>query len=95
MFVICRASFDSSAAPSKRKAQPEGEDTEEDVEEQKVSIMKLHGLKKPPLYCMLNINLIYSTFLTNAKVIYSINNTFNNTFKTHQKTSADGDNSSR
>ncbi|XP_031727404.1 N6-adenosine-methyltransferase non-catalytic subunit-like [Anarrhichthys ocellatus] len=30
----CRASFDSSAAPSKRKAQ-EGEDTEEDVEEQK------------------------------------------------------------
>lgn len=31
----CRASFDSSAAPSKRKAQTEGEDTEEDVEEQK------------------------------------------------------------
>uniref|UniRef100_G3Q1P8 N(6)-adenosine-methyltransferase non-catalytic subunit METTL14 n=1 Tax=Gasterosteus aculeatus aculeatus TaxID=481459 RepID=G3Q1P8_GASAC len=30
----CRSSFDSSAAPSKRKAQ-EGEDTEEDVEEQK------------------------------------------------------------
>uniref|UniRef100_A0A8C4IWQ8 N(6)-adenosine-methyltransferase non-catalytic subunit METTL14 n=1 Tax=Dicentrarchus labrax TaxID=13489 RepID=A0A8C4IWQ8_DICLA len=33
----CRSSFDSSAAPSKRKAQTEGEDTEEDVEEQKVS----------------------------------------------------------
>ncbi|GLD66920.1 N6-adenosine-methyltransferase subunit METTL14, partial [Lates japonicus] len=31
----CRASFDSSAVPSKRKAQMEGEDTEEDVEEQK------------------------------------------------------------
>uniref|UniRef100_A0A8C9YYK8 N(6)-adenosine-methyltransferase non-catalytic subunit METTL14 n=1 Tax=Sander lucioperca TaxID=283035 RepID=A0A8C9YYK8_SANLU len=32
----CRASFDSSVAPSKRKAQTEGEDTEEDVEEQKM-----------------------------------------------------------
>uniref|UniRef100_A0A3Q1APJ7 N(6)-adenosine-methyltransferase non-catalytic subunit METTL14 n=1 Tax=Amphiprion ocellaris TaxID=80972 RepID=A0A3Q1APJ7_AMPOC len=31
----CRASYDSSAQPSKRKAQTEGEDTEEDVEEQK------------------------------------------------------------
>uniref|UniRef100_A0A665UXG0 N(6)-adenosine-methyltransferase non-catalytic subunit METTL14 n=1 Tax=Echeneis naucrates TaxID=173247 RepID=A0A665UXG0_ECHNA len=32
----CRASFDSSALVSKRKAQTDGEDTEEDVEEQKV-----------------------------------------------------------
>lgn len=37
--VFCRASFDSSAVPSKRKAQTEGEDTEEDVEEQKVSVI--------------------------------------------------------
>ncbi|XP_078116968.1 N(6)-adenosine-methyltransferase non-catalytic subunit METTL14 isoform X2 [Sander vitreus] len=34
----CRASFDSSVAPSKRKAQTEGEDTEEDVEEQKEEV---------------------------------------------------------
>uniref|UniRef100_A0AAX7VY63 N(6)-adenosine-methyltransferase non-catalytic subunit METTL14 n=1 Tax=Astatotilapia calliptera TaxID=8154 RepID=A0AAX7VY63_ASTCA len=33
----CRASYDSTAPSSKRKAQTEGEDTEEDVEEQKVS----------------------------------------------------------
>uniref|UniRef100_A0A3Q2WBR8 N(6)-adenosine-methyltransferase non-catalytic subunit METTL14 n=1 Tax=Haplochromis burtoni TaxID=8153 RepID=A0A3Q2WBR8_HAPBU len=31
----CRASYDSTAPSSKRKAQTEGEDTEEDVEEQK------------------------------------------------------------
>lgn len=41
MFMFCRASFDSLAVPSKRKAQMEGEDTEEDVEEQKVSIFVL------------------------------------------------------
>uniref|UniRef100_A0A3Q3N629 N(6)-adenosine-methyltransferase non-catalytic subunit METTL14 n=1 Tax=Mastacembelus armatus TaxID=205130 RepID=A0A3Q3N629_9TELE len=35
----CRASFDSSAPPSKKKAQTEGEDTEEDVDEQKVSVI--------------------------------------------------------
>uniref|UniRef100_A0A3B3YSR7 N(6)-adenosine-methyltransferase non-catalytic subunit METTL14 n=1 Tax=Poecilia mexicana TaxID=48701 RepID=A0A3B3YSR7_9TELE len=34
---ICRASYDSSAPPSKKKPQTDGEDTEEDVEEQKVS----------------------------------------------------------
>lgn len=52
---LCRSSFDSSAALSKRKAQTEGEDTEEDVEEQKVSVIALvsiqvvsqYGLKKP------------------------------------------------
>lgn len=38
LFVFYRASFDSSAQPSKRKSQTEGEDTEEDVEEQKVSL---------------------------------------------------------
>lgn len=36
---FCRSSFDSSVALSKRKAQTEGEDTEEDVEEQKASVM--------------------------------------------------------
>lgn len=34
---FCRSSFDSSVALSKKKAQTEGEDTEEDVEEQKVN----------------------------------------------------------
>lgn len=38
-FVFRRASFDSTAVPSKRKAQTEGEDTEEDVEEPKVSVI--------------------------------------------------------
>lgn len=41
MFVTCRASLDSSNLPSKRKAQTEGEDTEEDVEEQKVSVVSV------------------------------------------------------
>lgn len=58
IFVVsCRASFDSLAVPSKRKALTEGEDTEEDVEEPKVSIRNLHGLKKHPPYHMI-INLI-------------------------------------
>lgn len=35
---VFRASYDSTAPSSKRKAQTEGEDTEEDVEEQKVSV---------------------------------------------------------
>lgn len=39
MLVFCRASLDSLAPPSKKKAQTEGEDTEEDVEEQKVSLV--------------------------------------------------------
>uniref|UniRef100_A0A669DSE1 N(6)-adenosine-methyltransferase non-catalytic subunit METTL14 n=1 Tax=Oreochromis niloticus TaxID=8128 RepID=A0A669DSE1_ORENI len=38
----CRASYDSTAPSSKRKAQTEGEDTEEDVEEQKVSVKMAH-----------------------------------------------------
>ncbi|XP_010767602.1 N6-adenosine-methyltransferase subunit METTL14-like [Notothenia coriiceps] len=49
----CRASFDSLVVPSKRKALTEGEDTEEDVEEPKVSIRNLHGLKKHPPYHMI------------------------------------------
>lgn len=55
MSVFGRASYDSLAPPSKKKAQTEGEDTEEDVEEQKViyipvGINKLHGLQTPPVY---------------------------------------------
>ncbi|TNN24743.1 N6-adenosine-methyltransferase subunit METTL14 [Liparis tanakae] len=38
----CRAAFDSSAAPSKRKA-PEGEDAEEAAEEPKVFVHRHHG----------------------------------------------------
>ena len=38
---FCRSSFDSSNTLSKRKAQTEGEDTEEDVEEQKVNVKTL------------------------------------------------------
>lgn len=37
--MFYRASFDSLVTPSKRKAQTEGEDTEEDVQEQKVSVI--------------------------------------------------------
>lgn len=36
MFMFYRASFHSLATPPKRKAQAEGDDTEEDVEELKV-----------------------------------------------------------
>lgn len=39
--MFYRSSFDSSATLSKRKAQTEGEDTEEDVEEQKVNVVSL------------------------------------------------------
>lgn len=39
--VFCRSSFDCSVPHSKKKAQTEGEDTEEDVEEQKVSVLAL------------------------------------------------------
>lgn len=39
--MFCRSSFDSSVPQSKKKAQTEGEDTEEDVEEQKVSMLTL------------------------------------------------------
>lgn len=51
LYCICRSSFDSSVTLSKRKAQTEGEDTEEDVEEQKVTVIEglnLHELKKSP-----------------------------------------------
>lgn len=39
--MFYRSSLDSSATLSKRKAQTEGEDTEEDVEEQKVNVVSL------------------------------------------------------
>lgn len=39
--AFCRSSIDCSGPHSKRKSQTEGEDTEEDVEEQKVSALTL------------------------------------------------------
>lgn len=45
VFVFCRSSLDSSTLPSKRKAQTEREDTEEDVEEQKVRNHMLVNVK--------------------------------------------------
>lgn len=36
--MFCRASFDSSGTGNRRKAPTEGEDAEEDLEEQKVSL---------------------------------------------------------
>lgn len=64
---FCRSSFDSSVVLSKRKAQTEGEDTEEDVEEQKVNDESTWFKEVSTLlYVMIITNLFFQPFfLTN------------------------------